>query len=75
MEQVLHIFAYLKHHEKSNLVFDPRIVDWDESQFQNFDWTEFYKDAHESIPPNAPQPRGNPMQMNVLLMLIMQAIT
>ncbi len=67
MEQVLHIFAYLKHHEQSNLVFDPRVVDWDESQFQKFDWTDFYKDACESIPPNAPPPRGNPVQMNVFV--------
>jgi len=37
MEQVLHIFNYLKHHEQSNLVFDPHFVDWDESWFQNFD--------------------------------------
>jgi hypothetical protein len=61
MEQVLHIFAYLKHHKQSNLVFDPHTVDWDESQFQKYDWTEFYKVAQESIPPNAPPARRNPV--------------
>jgi hypothetical protein len=67
MEQVLHIFAYLKHHKQLNLVFDPRTVDWDESQFQKYDWTEFYKDAQESIPPSAPPARGNPVQMNAFV--------
>jgi hypothetical protein len=67
MEQVLHIFAYLKHHEQTNLVFDPHFVDWDESQFQTFDWTDFYKGASESVPPNAPEPWGNPVQMNVFV--------
>ena len=67
MEQVLHIFNYLKHHEQSNLVFDPHFVDWDESQFQTFDWTDFYKGASESVPPNAPEPWGNPVQMNVFV--------
>jgi len=57
VEQVLHIFSYLRHHEQSN------IVDWDESQFQKFDWTTFYKEASKSVPPNAPQPRGNPLQI------------
>jgi hypothetical protein len=34
LQQVLHIFTYLKCHEQSNLVFDPNIVDWDESKFE-----------------------------------------
>jgi hypothetical protein len=68
MEQVLHIFAHFKHHEQSNVVFDPRTVDWDESQIPKYDWTEFYKDAQESIPPNAPpSARGNPAQMNIFV--------
>jgi hypothetical protein len=67
MEQVLHIFNYLKHHEQSNLVFDPHFVDWDESWFQNFDWTDFYKGASESVPPSASEPWGDRVQMNVFV--------
>jgi hypothetical protein len=64
MEQVLHIFAYLKCHLQSNLVFDPNEVQWDEDKFKQYDWTSFYHDAKESIPPNAPGPRGRAVQIN-----------
>ncbi len=30
----------------------------DETQFVQADWTTFYPDATEAIPPNAPEPRG-----------------
>ncbi len=42
-------------------------MDWDQSQFQKFDGTDFDKDAHEFVPPNAPQPQGNPVQMNIFV--------
>jgi hypothetical protein len=67
MEQVLHIFAYLKCHLQSNLVFDPNPVAWNESEFTEYDRTDFYKDAKEPIPSNAPEPRGNAVQMNVFV--------
>jgi hypothetical protein len=60
MEQALHIFAYLKHHEQSNIVFDPQYIAWDEASFHQHDWSEFYRNAKEPIPPNAPDPRGRP---------------
>jgi hypothetical protein len=67
MNEVLHIFSYLKCHENSNLVFDPQPKYWDELQFSKFDWSEFYRDAKESLPPNAPSPRGHTVQMNVFV--------
>jgi hypothetical protein len=67
MEQVLHIFSYLKNHLNSSLVFDPNIVAWDESMFKKYDWTDFYKDACEAIPSNAPPPRGNEVQTNAFV--------
>ena len=30
-----------------------------EAQFIKADWTEFYHDAEEAVPLNAPEPRGN----------------
>jgi hypothetical protein len=72
MHEVLHILSYLKSHENSKLVFDPLPQNWDEQQFQQFDWTSFYKDAKELLPPNAPEPRGHPVQMNVLSTPTMQ---
>jgi hypothetical protein len=64
MLELFHIFAYLKSHKRSTMVFDDSHVDIDESKFQIHDWQEFYHDAQESMPPNAPEPRGNLVQMN-----------
>ena len=64
MLELYHIFAYLKSHKRSTMVFDDARVDIDESRFTIHDWQEFYHDAKELIPPNAPEPRGNPVQMN-----------
>jgi hypothetical protein len=33
--------------------------DIDESSFIQADWSEFYRDAKEAVPMNAPEPRGN----------------
>ena len=30
-------------------------------QLVKADWSNFYPDAEEAIPPNAPEPRGNPV--------------
>jgi hypothetical protein len=67
LEQVLHIFSYLKHHLNSHLVFDPNYVFWEQAGFQEFDWREFYHDAKEAIPPNAPPPRGHSVQINAFV--------
>jgi hypothetical protein len=67
LEQVLHIFSYLKHHINSHMVFDPNYVSWEQASFQQYEWTDFYHDAKESIPPNAPEPRGNPVQINAFV--------
>jgi hypothetical protein len=67
MMEVLHIFSYLRAHENSKIVFDPLPKCWDDNQFQVFDWSEFYKDAKESIPTNAPPPRGHLVQVNTFV--------
>ena len=58
LEQVLNIFAFLKGHLESNVVFDPTEPDIDENRFTHPDWSNFYTDAAEAIPPNMPEPRG-----------------
>jgi hypothetical protein len=35
--------------------------------FPEFDWTEFYYEAKEAKPPNAPEPRGHAVQMNAFV--------
>ena len=61
LEQLLHVFAHLKKHNRSHLVFDWTRPELDESKFQEVDWKDFYPDAAEAIPPNAPEPRGEPV--------------
>jgi hypothetical protein len=67
LEPALHIFSYLKYHTTSHLVFDPNYILWENASFQTNDWTEFYHDAKEAIPPNAPEPRGRVVQMNAFV--------
>jgi hypothetical protein len=58
LQQVFHIFGYLKSHDKSTLVFDDTEPDFASSHFKKCDWGEFYPNAQEAIPLNAPEPRG-----------------
>ena len=47
LEQVIHIFGYLRTHKKLRLMFDsdhPQIIP---SRFKTYDWFDFYKDAKE----------------------------
>ena len=67
LEQVFHIFAYLKSHGRSKMVFDDSTILLDESRFVKQDWTTFYRDAAEKIPPNAPTPRGRGVDMHAFV--------
>ena len=58
MQQVLHIFAYLKKSPRRRLFFDPDHPTISEDRFKSFDWEDFYKGVQEEIPPNMPEPRG-----------------
>jgi hypothetical protein len=59
LEQVFHLFAYLKHHKRSRMVFDDSEPLFDDKAFNVCDWSEFYPDAEEAIPHNVPEARGN----------------
>jgi len=58
LQQVLHIFAYLKHHHNSSLVFDPSYPDIDYKKFVRHEWTNFYGNDSEQLPDNMPEPIG-----------------
>jgi hypothetical protein len=62
---VLHLYAYIKGNKKSKLVFDPTYVDHDTPTPP--DWSDFYKPVSEIIPPDAPTPRGKPVQMTAFV--------
>ena len=58
LEEVLHIFAYLKNHPKRKIAFDPDHPWIDDKRFTTYEWYDFYRDAKEAIPVNMPKPRG-----------------
>jgi len=35
-----------------------------EKRFTKYSWYDFYRGAKEAIPPNAPDPRGKPMEIH-----------
>ena len=56
LDQVFHVFAYLKTHETSTMVFDDTEPEFDDRRFKECDWTEYYPDAVEAIPRDMPKP-------------------
>ena len=60
LEEIYHIFAYLKKHENgARVVFDPAMPSIDERVFNdNADWQDFYGDDAEELPPSMPEPKG-----------------
>ena len=64
LNQIFRIFAYLKCHSKSKLVMDPCRPRFDGSKFQECDWSEFYPEAEELIPPGAPRALGKAVVMS-----------
>jgi hypothetical protein len=59
LEQLYHMFAYLKLKHNSSMVFDPTEPDIDDAQFIREDWSAtVYGECKEEIPSNMPEPRG-----------------
>ena len=61
MDQLLHIFEYLKKHHNTEMVFDSSDPIVNQSDFERRDWTasEFgHLSEKEELPLNMPEPRG-----------------
>ena len=58
LQQVYHIFGYLKVHHNARIIMDPSYPEIEEDDFPRHDWSNFYKDMEEIKPPNAPKPLG-----------------
>ena len=54
LQQLYHIFGYLKLHHNARLVLDSTYPDIDTELFKKRDWKEFYGDAKEALPKDAP---------------------
>ena len=59
--------GYQKVKHNSRLVFDPSYPKIDHSNFQEYDWTDFFKGAVEAIPCNAPPPRQKEVHLCMYL--------
>ena len=60
LEQLLHIFAYLRKKPKSTIYLDPSMPNLDYTIFQTRaeDFVEYYRDAKEQMSHQVPKPRG-----------------
>ena len=60
LEQVLHVFAFLKKHSKLTLYMSPELPRYDYGDFRTRkeDFAEIYRDAEELMPHRIPMPRG-----------------
>ncbi len=67
LEAVYHIFAYLQKHEKSTLIFDPTDPLPNTPTMAKPDWMPFSSDAEELLPPNMPEPLGQPVNIYVFV--------
>jgi hypothetical protein len=67
LEVIYYMFRYLKAQDRSTMVFDSEYFNWRDEDFPDHDWTDFYGDISEDIPPSAPEPRGMPVQINIFI--------
>ena len=67
LEAIYYLYGYLKAHDRSTMVFDSTYIDWREEDFPEQDWTDFYQVSSDECPPNAPIPRGMPVQINAFV--------
>lgn len=60
LEQLLHIFGFLRKYPKLTLYLSPEMPMMDSGEFQakREDFAEIYRDAEEPLPHRMPQPRG-----------------
>ena len=67
LEEVLHIFGYLKTHRKFRIMFDSGFPKINKGKFKSYDWEEFYKNTIEDIPPNKPKEGGKPVSISMFV--------
>jgi hypothetical protein len=79
LEQLFHIFAYLKGKHNTEMTFDPSLPVIEESLFPKEDWSSLVYatsdcELKETTPPNMPAPRGQGFAREYTLTQIMPVI-
>ena len=67
LETALHIMGHLCKKHNSQLFFDPTDPEMNDSDFPIYDWTEFYGDVKEAIPPDQPEPLGKAVDIRMIV--------
>jgi hypothetical protein len=67
LENTLHFMGYLRLKHNSGLIFGPIYPNIDLTAFPSFDWTEFYGDVEEAIPPDMPPPLGKDVDLRMMV--------
>ena len=75
LHQAMYMYKYLEDHKRSKIVFDPtyvninddHVVPEERASFRAKYMKELYPDAVEDLPPNAPIPRGKPVQVSLFV--------
>jgi hypothetical protein len=67
LENVLHVMGYLQLKHNSRLIFDPTYPDIYLTAFPSFDWTEFYGNVEEAIPPDMPPPLSKDIDLRMMV--------
>ena len=62
-----HAFAYLNKHEKSSIIFDPTDPVPITPTMAKPDWSAFYDNREEELPPQMPKALGYPVNIHVLV--------
>ena len=67
LQAALHIMGYLRLKHNTRLIFDPSYPEIIESDFPQFDWTEFYGDVTEAVPTDMPTPLGKAVDIRMMV--------
>ena len=66
-ETVFHMISYLQGRHNSRLAMDPNYPTVNEDSFKAQDWSQQYRDIKETIPINAPPPRGKELVLRMMV--------
>ncbi len=67
LENALHVMGYLRLTHNSWLIFYPTYPDIDQTAFPSFEWTKFYGNVEEAIPPDMPPPLGKDVDLRMMV--------
>ena len=65
LDALMHIFGFLRINHNSRMAYDPSYPTIDMNVFKPNDWKSFYGNVKESIPSNAPEPRGKDVDLRL----------